>query len=82
MALNFPDDKDIPFGLLDCVEGDITQQFIYDADSMEFRLASDKTKCVTVAESIIEAGPFQSRNLLFATCSDLPQSFKQWVIRN
>ena len=27
------------------------------------------------------AGPFQSRHLLFSPCADLPPSFKQWVIR-
>ena len=81
MTLNTPDNNEIPFGLLDCVEGDVAQQFIYDTQSMEFRLATDDSKCVTVAESIIEAGPFQSRHLIFAPCVDLSPGFKQWVIR-
>ena len=82
MTLNDPDNTEIPFGLLDCVEGDVTQQFKYDEDSMEFRIATDESQCVTVAESIIEAGPFQSRYLIYAPCADLSPGFKQWVIRN
>ena len=82
MTLNAPDNTEIPFGLLDCEEGEVAQQFIYDTDSMEFRIAADESNCVTVADTIIEAGPFQSRYLLLAPCADLSPSFKQWVIRN
>ena len=81
MTLNAPDNKDVPFGLIDCTEGDVSQQFNYDAESMEFRLSTDESKCVTVAQNIIEAGPFQSRYLIFASCADLTPSFKQWVVR-
>ena len=81
MTLNAADNAEIPFGLLECVEGDVTQQFIYDTDSMEFRIAADELNCVTVAETIIEAGPFQSRYLIFAPCSDLSPSYKEWVVR-
>lgn len=81
MTLTEPDNAEIPFGLLDCVDGDVNQQFFYDTDSMEFRIATDESLCVTVAETISNAGPFQSRHLLFSPCADLPPSFKQWVIR-
>ena len=81
MALSEPENTEIPFGLLDCVKDDVTQQFIYDTDSMEFHIGSDESKCVTVAETIIEAGPYQSRDLIFASCADLDPSFKQWVVR-
>ena len=82
MTLGAPDNAEVPFFLLDCVEGDEAQQFIYDIPSMEFRLGTDESKCVAVAEPIIEAGPFQSRHLVFAPCADLSPSFKQWVIRD
>ena len=82
MALNAPDNKETPFGLLDCVEGDVSQQFNYDAQSMEFRLSTDESQCVAVEDNIIEAGPFQSRYLIFAPCSALSSVAKQWVIRN
>lgn len=81
MTLNDPENTEVPFGMLDCVDGDTTQQFIYDKNSMEFRIGSDESQCVAVAETIIEAGPFQSRHLIFAPCTDLTPSYKQWVIR-
>ena len=81
MTLSEPDNTAIPFGLLDCVDGDANQQFVYDTESMEFRLGTDQSKCVTVAESISNAGPYQSRDLIFAPCTDLSHSFKQWVVR-
>lgn len=81
MTLNDPENPGVPFGLLDCAEGDVTQQFTYDKDSMEIRIGTDESKCVAVADTIIEAGPFQSRYLIFAPCADLSPSFKQWVVR-
>lgn len=81
MTLSDPENTEIPFGLFDCVEGDVNQQFSYDIGSMEFRLASDESKCVAVADSISQAGPFQSRQLIFAPCAELASKFKQWVIR-
>jgi len=81
MTLVEPDNTEIPFGLLDCEEGNTAQQFTYDNDSMEFRIGTDESQCVTVAESIIEAGPFQSRFLVFAPCADLSPSYQQWVVR-
>ena len=81
MTLNEPDNAEVPFGLLDCVKSEVTQQFIYDESSMEFRIGTDESQCVAVAENIIQAGPYQSRHLIFAPCVDLLPSFKQWVIR-
>lgn len=81
MTLSDPDNNEIPFGLFDCVEGDVNQQFAYNTQSMEFRLGIDKSKCVAVADGISQAGPFQSRHLIFAPCADLASKFKQWVVR-
>lgn len=82
MAYSAPDDAEHPYGLLDCVDGDAAQKFTYDAGSMEIRIGSDAAKCVTVATTIIDAGPYQSRDLIVAQCADLDASYKQWVIRN
>lgn len=81
MTLNDPENPEVPFGLLDCIEGDATQQFNYDKESMEFRIRTDESQCVAVAATIIEAGPFQSHHLIFAPCADLSPGFKQWVVR-
>ena len=82
MSFNDPENAVNPFGLVDCVGGDPKQQFAYDAGSMEIRIGEDPSQCVTVAETIIEAGPYQSRDLIVASCQDLGASFKQWVVRN
>lgn len=82
MAYSNPDDADTPFGLLDCMKDDPNHQFIYDKDSLEFRISSDQTMCVSVAETIDNAGPYQSRGLLAAPCAILAPEFKQWVIRS
>ena len=53
------------------VDRHIAQQFVYDDASMEMRLGSDPAQCVTVAEQIDDAGPYQSRDLILAPCGAL-----------
>lgn len=81
MALSDPENKQLPFGLLDCVKDEENQRFVYDAESMEIRIAADQTQCVAVVDKISNAGPFQSRDLIYAACDALEPAFKQWVIR-
>ncbi|MEM8486847.1 MAG: ricin-type beta-trefoil lectin domain protein [Bacteroidota bacterium] len=81
MTYSNPENEEIPFGLLDCMNDEPTQQFTYDADKMEIRYRADQSQCVAVAEPIREAGPYQSRDLILADCAGLHSSFKQWVIR-
>lgn len=81
MAYNAPDNAATPFGLVTCDETDPVQKFAYDAASMELHLASQPSQCVTVAATIDNAGPYQSRHLLAAPCADLTSEFKQWVVK-
>lgn len=81
MAYSAPANAVNPFGLIACDETDPAQSFIYDDDSLEIRLNMDTAQCVTVAATIDNAGPFQSRDLILAACEDLAPSFKQWVIQ-
>lgn len=81
MAYNAPDNAENPFGLIACDAADEAQRFTYDDTTMQIQLASDPAQCVTVAPTIDDAGPFQSRDLLVAACDDLEPVFKQWVIR-
>ena len=81
MAFNAPDNAVNPFGLIACDETDEAQSFAYDEASMEIRLSTDVAQCLTVAKTIDNAGPFQSRDLILAACEGLEPSFKQWVIR-
>lgn len=81
MAHNAPDSEVNPFGLIDCDNAASNQKFTYDADSMEMRLGTDATQCLTVSPVIDNAGPFQSRDLILADCESLEPTFKQWVIQ-
>lgn len=81
MSFNDPENAVNPLGLVDCLDDDPKQQFAYDSDNMEIRIGDDPSQCVTVAETIVEAGPYQSRDLLVASCQDLSANFKQWVVR-
>ena len=81
MAYNAPENTVNPFGLVDCDDSASDQKFVYDDETMEMRLGTDATQCLTVSSVIDEAGPFQSRDLILASCSSLETSFKQWVVR-
>ncbi|MEP6017218.1 MAG: RICIN domain-containing protein [Paracoccaceae bacterium] len=81
MAFNAPENAVNPFGLVECDNSASDQKFLYDAEAMEMRLDTDPTKCLTVAPVIDEAGPFQSRDLILASCDSLEPSFKQWIVR-
>jgi hypothetical protein len=75
MAYSAPDDTVNPFGLLDCVDRDTAQQFTYDDASMEIRYAADPAQCVAVGAIIDDAGPYQSRDLILASCTELEPAF-------
>jgi len=80
MTFSDPDDRVWPFGLLDCVPGEALQEFVYDAETMELRIGSDTSKCVVVAPTSIQAGPFMSRDLIYDDCASVGNRFKQWVV--
>ncbi|MEO9529174.1 RICIN domain-containing protein [Roseibium sp.] len=82
MAYNAPENAVNPLGLIDCDNSASNQKFTYDEASMELRLGTDATQCLTVSPIIDDAGPFQSRDLILASCDELAPSFKQWVIRD
>ncbi len=81
MAYNAPENAVNPFGLIDCDSAAENQRFSYDADSLEMHLGNDETLCLTVAPTIDDAGPFQSRDLILAACGGLEPSFKQWIVQ-
>lgn len=81
MAYNDPENAENPFGLIPCDEADPAQHFVYDDTTMEIQLASDPAQCVTVAVTIDDAGPYQSRDLILAPCDALDVKLKQWVIQ-
>ena len=81
MAHNAPENEVNPFGLIACDASASNQKFAYDAETMEMRLGTDPSQCLTVSPDIDEAGPFQSRDLILASCDTLEPNFKQWIVR-
>jgi hypothetical protein len=81
MAYSAPENAKNPFGLITCDDQDPRQIFAYNPASLELHLADDAARCVTVAATIDDAGPFQSRDLIVAACEGLQPGFKQWVIQ-
>lgn len=82
MSFSDPENAVSPFGLHDCQDGEITQAFDYDAETMEIRFASDPSQCVTVAPESRAAGPYMSRNLIYGDCDSAAPRFKQWIVKD
>lgn len=82
MTLNEGGSGDWPFTLVDCLEGNLAQQFSYDAKTKEIQLASDQSQCVVVADKSNSAGPFMSRELRSASCLSTEDRYKQWVVKD
>lgn len=80
-ALNKPEDKQKPFGLIDCSGDDASQKFVYETESMQIQIGKDKSQCMIVSSNSSSAGPFMSRKLVYASCSSIEDKYKQWTIR-
>ena len=80
MTFSDPENHVRPFGLLDCKSGEASQQFVYDPMSMEIWIGGDTSQCVVVSPESSPAGPFMSRNLIYADCASVEAKFKQWIV--
>lgn len=65
--------------LFDCDDG-INQRFEFDEARQRFQPLSDTKLCLTVGDGSRSAGPFMSRDLGFAPCSEADAAFQTWVI--
>lgn len=81
MTLSDPQNRKIPFGLHDC-STDISQKFVYDAGTLQFRPAQDQSLCVAVAPDSRTAGPYMSRDLMLSPCSKTNPALVQWLMKN
>ena len=68
------------FGLFQCDPAEPNQKYRYLAGS--FQLAHNAGLCITVGKEIRTAGPFQSRNLILASCTDTETVRLKWVVRD
>ena len=70
------------FGLSDCDDGDAAQHFDYDAETLSLRSAQDAARCIAVGADSRSAGPFMSRDLVWADCASADPILHRWIIRN
>lgn len=79
--LSAPNNKSVPFGLLDCEANNPAQKFTYDATTGQFRPLSDNAMCIAAAPESRSAGPFMSRDLILSPCAETDPLLTNWVIK-
>ncbi|MEM7446413.1 MAG: hypothetical protein AAF414_24045 [Pseudomonadota bacterium] len=86
-SVAFPDycmehvpDADPVFALNTCDATNPRQQFAYDLGTEAISPAGDPDLCVVVGEQSRQAGPFMSRPLLMALCSETDLAFRAWTV--
>ena len=77
-----PEDARTVFGLADCDAEDAAQRFAYDSDTLAFHDAGDPTRCIAVGKDSRSAGPFMSRDLVWADCGSSDPRLRSWIIRD
>jgi Ricin-type beta-trefoil lectin domain len=80
MTLSAPENKNIPFGLLDCSANE-SQKFTYDTVKMQFHPANNLSLCVAVAPTSRTAGPFMSRDLTLSPCAETDKVLMTWLMK-
>lgn len=70
----------LPLGLVAC-EDAASQAFVYDEPTMTFRPESNQDNCLVVGDASRSAGPFMSRTLGVASCEQVDDLLKTWVIK-
>ncbi len=70
------------FGLANCDADDAAQRFAYDLNTLSLHDADDSTRCIAVGEDSRSAGPFMSRDLVWANCGSSDPHLRNWIIRD
>lgn len=68
------------FGLIPCDGANPAQRFGHDPDRRALFDAGDPDRCIAVGATSHQAGPFQSRNLLWADCDNPEPALRRWVV--
>ncbi len=79
---NLPSDARTTFGLVECDVNDPQQRIVHDPMSMTFRDADDPGRCLAVGESSRTAGPYMSRDLVWADCTESDPLLRRWVVKD
>jgi hypothetical protein len=79
MELIAPDDPKIAFGLRDCAQDQVMQQFLFDKGTGRITPVSMPDSCVAAGDVSRTAGPFMSRDLIVAPCSSIAPELSTWI---
>ncbi|MCR9135079.1 MAG: RICIN domain-containing protein [Alphaproteobacteria bacterium] len=81
MSLRDPENRTVPFGLVDCRSGDDSQRFVYQAETGHIHPSVDSSLCVVVAAQSRSAGPFMSRDLTLGSCDETDPVLARWIVK-
>ena len=70
------------FGLADCDPDDPKQGFGYEPGSLSLHDAQNPARCIAVGNVSRSAGPFMSRDLVWADCESVDPKLRSWIVRN
>ncbi len=76
-----PAGSEVTFGLVDCDDGDPAQHFDFDQALGRFSPSSSADLCIAVGETIRQAGPFSSRDLILADCATTAAARITWTFQ-
>lgn len=71
---------DLDFALTPCDPDAVDQQFTYNLETRAISPTDDATMCMVVGSQSRQAGPFMSRPLEMAACSQTPALLREWVV--
>ena len=81
-VVDLPLNSQTVFGLADCDPNDPEQGFSYELGTLSLHDAQNPARCVAVGDASRSAGPFMSRDLVWADCESADPKLRSWIIRN
>ncbi|MDE0533169.1 MAG: hypothetical protein OXI01_17210 [Albidovulum sp.] len=70
------------FGLADCDPYLPEQIFVYEPGTLSLHDSQNPARCIAVGEVSRSAGPYMSRDLVWADCDLTDPKLRSWIIRN
>ena len=81
-VVDLPLNSRTAFGLADCDPENPEQVFVYEPGTLSLSDAQNSARCIAVGEVSRSAGPFMSRDLVWADCGSVAPKLRSWVIRD
>ncbi|MDE2791346.1 MAG: ricin-type beta-trefoil lectin domain protein [Paracoccaceae bacterium] len=77
-----PQDAHTEFGLADCDGNDPAQRFSYRAETLSLYDQGNPARCIAVGAASRSAGPYMSRDLVWADCRSPEPDLRRWIVRD